>query len=959
MRKLIEFSQKNPIIIIALLALGALFSSLNVGKLWIDSSTKSMMMLRDPDLTYYNETCEKFGSDMMMVIYVEDDDLFTVEKLRTLDSLVSDLGIVPGVRRSESLFSVGNLKNEEGLLDNTPLMEEVPASQAEANAVRDDAIKNPLILNSLISPDGKKTAINLYLEPAGSEDQDLKRATAVGVAKYIEQYREDFDEIFEIGAPYTEKALTDMIMGDMRILLPIAFLTLLLMLFITTGSLNGAILPFITSSLSILYTLGFMGFFGLPFNLLTFVIPVLVIVIGSTEDIHMLSSYQEGLHEKGNRKLAILFMARSIGVPVLLTAVTTFLGFLAISLNRVLALIQFGLIAGFALLINPLITVTFAPIYLSYFGAKSKKRRMGSGGFFTKLLRVLSDKIIYLLSRRKKIVLVSFILIAVGIGAFSYRIRVNNDTPSFFPKDSPVITRTNHIHQELSGIHTFFVRFTSNRRDTFRDPRYMNKVAAVQELMAKDYSFDKTISITDFIKLTNREFNFGDPQYYIVPDSEELISQYTLFLHRDEIESYVTHDWSEANILVRHNITSSDDLKDVLARLNQDIVRILEEPREDEPPAEGASEAKDGFGNLKTDDDEALLDSLFEQDPATEPAAPEEDIQITFGITGERIVTDKAADTIAFSQATSIVALLITILIIMTILFLNFKAGLLSLVPNIIPIVVFFGIMGIFDIPLNVGTCMVATIAIGISIDDTIHFMTRFNQEMRRVQDKTEAIKATIRTELRPIVSTSIALALGFVILSQSHLTPIIYFGILSAVVVVCALAADLFLTPLLLTTAQFINLSEIAGLKLASELKNAPIFEGMNMLQIKQFVLLGQVVQREAGEEIMRYGEKRSHMCVLLNGKIRVVRPLPEEGKSIFLAKLVPGDIFGEISMLRKRPRSASVVAEQDVSYLQIDWKGFQRISRSSKSIAAKIYFNIAKILGKRLVDMDERTRA
>ena len=99
--------------------------------------------------------------------------------------------------------------------------------------------------------------------------------------------------------------------------------------------------------------------------------------------------------------------------------------------------------------------------------------------------------------------------------------------------------------------------------------------------------------------------------------------------------------------------------------------------------------------------------------------------------------------------------------------------------------------------------------------------------------------------------------------------------------------------------------------------------------------------------------------MCILLNGKLRVFRPAPEKGKTIFLAELGPGAIFGEISMLRKRPRSASVEAECDVSYLQIDWKGFRRISRSSKSIANKITFNIAKILGQRLVEMDDRMRA
>jgi predicted RND superfamily exporter protein len=132
-------------LIITALAAAAVLGALGVRLLWIDSSTKSMMMLKDPDLTYYYETREKFGSDSMMIVYVEDERLFTIEKLKKLDSLVSDLSVVPGVWRSESLFSVSNLKNTEGFLDNNPLMERVPRSQEEAEAVKRTGQKRPSI----------------------------------------------------------------------------------------------------------------------------------------------------------------------------------------------------------------------------------------------------------------------------------------------------------------------------------------------------------------------------------------------------------------------------------------------------------------------------------------------------------------------------------------------------------------------------------------------------------------------------------------------------------------------------------------------------------------------------------------------------------------------------------------------------------------------------------------------
>jgi len=246
---------------------------------------------------------------------------------------------------------------------------------------------------------------------------------------------------------------------------------------------------------------------------------------------------------------------------------------------------------------------------------------------------------------------------------------------------------------------------------------------------------------------------------------------------------------------------------------------------------------------------------------------------------------------------------------------------------------------------------MVAAIAIGISVDDTVHFMTRFNKEMREFQDKNRAIAAVIRAELRPILATSVALALSFFILSQSNLIPIIYFGILTAVVMICALLADLLVTPVLLTSFQLINISDIASLKLAHELKHSPLFKGMSMYQIKKFTLMGKVGHRQTGEYVIKSGDEDQKMYVLLSGKVKVQRKERKTGKILFLATLGIGDVFGEISLLRKAPRSADIVAEEPISYLEIDWEGFRRIRKSSRSISLKLYLNLARILSLRLV--------
>jgi hypothetical protein len=430
-------------------------------------------------------------------------------------------------------------------------------------------------------------------------------------------------------------------------------------------------------------------------------------------------------------------------------------------------------------------------------------------------------------------------------------------------------------------------------------------------MLKREYNFDKIISIADFIRIIHKELNNDTPgDFERTPDpadpgSSFLIAQYAQLLHFDEISSYITSDWEEANIVVRHNITSSEAIGRIVRQLSEDLAAIV-----------------------------------YECDP-----------YLTFSITGENILYNKAADSIAISQVVSLILLLFTILTIMSILFTNIKAGLLSLVPNILPVAILFGVMGIFHISLYIGTCMVAAIAIGISVDDTIHFMTRFNKEMRELQDRESAVGAVIRAELRPILSTSIALALGFIILSQSQLIPIIYFGILTSIVMVCALLSDLFITPVLLTSFQLINLTDIASLKLAKELEDSPIFTGMSMYQIKKFILMGRIVHRQKGEHVITSGDMDQKMYILLSGRVSVERINKKTGNVQFIYSFGTGNVFGEISLLRKAPRSADIVAESPISYIEIDWEGFKRIQKSSRTISVKLYLNLARILSLRLI--------
>ncbi len=908
MRKFLLWSQSHPWIVIvgvAFITILALFSARNIK---IDASTEGMMIQGTPAQDYYKETLKKFGTDNITVIFIQDKNLFTPAKLKLLDDLVFKFEELKGVTKVESLYSVTNFKGVDGAVETNPLMDWPPETLEEAEQVKVDALRSPILLKSLISKDGTATAINLFID-ADPDDPEFNVKFSRRVDEIIKPFQNKYDNIFQIGLSYTRRLISENIVSDTVKLAPMAAFVLLLTLVISMRSASGALLPVLTAGTSIIWTAGFMAQVGIPLNVLTVIVPSLIIVIGSTEDIHILSEYLEGVEETGgNRDEAIKIMSGKVGTAVLLTAITTFIGFLSITLNQITLLKQFGIVAAFGLFVNPVATCLLAPVYLHFFGSvkvrSSVEHKASSADRF---FGFLADKIIRLINSNKRLVLSSFLGLAVIIGLFTFSVNVDNDLLGYFKKSSAIRYRSQILHEDLAGAQTFFLRISGGFPGTFKQPENLAQIAQIQKYIAEKGLFDKTKSLADDISLIHREMNGGKEKYFRVPDSADLIAQYLLFLHRDKISRFTTADFSEANILVRHNISSSYELADALQELEEYIKKNINP-------------------------------------------------HFLWGFTGENILVNAAADSMAAGQAQSLSLVLVVIFIIMSILFVNVKAGALSLVPNLFPVVLNFGIMGIFGIPLNTGTAMVAAIAIGIAVDDTIHLMSRYNTEMRILQSQDKAMDVCIHAEVRPVISTSVALALGFAVLGFSNFVPIISFGLLSAMVMIFAIIGDLFITPILLSSTQLMTLWDMIGLQLQKAvIQNAELFRELKPWQMKRIVLLGKVQTKDAGDLAIEQGEEGSSMYLLLEGTAEVVMRDIKTGKDILLTKLNPGDVFGEIALVEPGPRSADVRALEPINYLEIDWNGLKRIQRIYPRIASRLFLNLSRILGGRLVQTDK----
>ena len=902
MSKLILWAHSNPLLVVLIIIACSIGSFQNLKNLRVDTTAEGMMVKGDPAKSIYNDTLEKFGSDNITVVYVRDPGLFSPEKLEKLQQLTYDLEDIDGIQKVESLFSISNISSEDGFLNSGPLMDWIPETMEEAVQVREKALKNEILVSNLISSTGDVTAVNLYIDSR----PDIPNFSSIlndSIEETLASYETTFERIFQLGTPYNVRSQNITINKDSETLFPLSALIIVVMLFITMRSISAAILPLLTAGFSILFTLGFMGFVDIPISVLTFIVPSLLLVIGSTEDIHILSEYMEGLHLKGQKKAAIQYMASKVGTAVALTAVTTVLGFFSITLNKVVVLRQFGIVAAFGLFVNPFVTFMLAPVYLRYFGSKKYRERKKVAG--RTLLDSAADNILIFTQKFRMPIFIGVLMLIVIAGYLGTKVKVDNNSVAFFKKDAPIVQRINELKESLAGSVTFYIRITGQEGDFLR-PDNLTYIEQLRDFMDSRGWFDKTITFNDYLKLIHREMNGGDPDYFRIPDTGLTINEYLLFLQSEEIGQYVTPEFDDLVILVRHNIYSTTELNDILKELEEESSHII-------------------------------------------PG------QFTVSFTGESILVNRAADTIAAGQVMGIGFVVVVIFIIMSLLFMNIKVGFLSLIPNLFPIAINFAIMSLFDITLNTGTCMVAAIAVGIAVDDTIHFMSRYNKEMNALQDQKKALATCLRAEILPVMSTSIALSIGFGVLLLSSFVPIMHFGILSAMVMILAFMGDIFVTPVMLSFTQLITLWDMVELRLRKEvLTCSTLFENMRSWEIKKVVLLGKMDDIHEGEIAVKQGEYGSTMFIILEGTATVFVEHTESGGEIELTTLGPGDIFGEIALVRPGPRSASIRAETRVKCIEMDWDGLERIRRFYPWLSSKLLLNISRILGQRLAETD-----
>lgn len=725
-------------------------------RLALDPSTEPLLPPGDPARAVYEQAVREFGDDELYAIAMETEGgVFAPEPLATLRSLHGEIARLPGVRRVQSLADVVTFRYDaaQDWIDVGPLFDEVPATPEALAALRERALGDPLLRRNVVSEDGRTAGVTIrFAEMTDAEfiasglDERIQALLAAaerpGLAFHVS------------GRPHLKASVYRGMVRDLSLLIPLALAVLAVVLTVAIGSRRGVALPLVSVGIAVLWTHAAMAALGVPITILSSMLGPQLLAIGSVYGVHLLSHYDEERGRGDAREVAGRTL-RAMRLPVAISGLTTWIGFAALCLTDVPAVRDMGAFSALGTGCITLLTLTLLPAALALLPPRREvsalPARLAQASEQLGLAIQRGLEAVHGVATRHAGAVIALSLLAVGVAAWAIpRIVVDTDYVSFFAEDDPVRRDFDAVNRLLAGAIPLYVILEGDGPGAFREPAALRGLEALQARVDRLEGVSRTSSLADLVRSMNRAVEADDPAAERIPDQRPAVTELLQLAPKDEIGRYVNGNQSRANLVVRTGEVGSAAIRRLDAGLRTAI----------------RSELPDGLR-----------------------AAP----------TGNAILLARSADGIAGSQGRSVGLATLAIFALVSAALRSWKLGLIVLLPNLFPVLLFFGLLGLGIAPLSLPTSLIGAVALGIAIDDTVHFLVSYRRGRRRGATPVEASRDTGRAVGRAIVITSAMLAAGFGVVALSSFATLREFGLLFATTVGICVVADLLLLPALL----------------------------------------------------------------------------------------------------------------------------------------------------------------
>ena len=851
-------------------------------RLQVDTSDDLFLPAHDEELRRYRDSTRIFGDDRFLIAILEFENAFTPDNLALIARLSESAG--RGARRVSSLTHDLLYSASGKTLGYFRLGDHLPQTQAEADAVRDSVLSDSFLVHHLVSQDGKYAAIMVRTWPhvRGAQlDYFVKR--------FQQKIRMEAGRVpvSFAGSHVQALELHRATLRELRRLLPITAIIIGLFLFAVFRSVRGVFLPLSLMGLTLIWTFGLLGWIDRPVTPIDVILPTLLMTLCATYSLQFMTRHLQmaevaaRLGETPDRVALCEEAASDAFFPLFVAQATTLIGTAMLCLTDIPVILQFGLLSALGTAFTAFLIYTYLPLMLM--SAAPRVRRVAPE---SRLMAFLAD-MSQAFHRNKTAPLIAAFGLTLLLSAGMLHLKVESDPKQFFKPDSPVRRAFAVLEDKMGGALSLSIVVDAGGPDALKDPETLRQIEALERYASRQPDVLRTLSFVDLVKRLNRAVHGNDPAMEKIPDTREEVSQ-ILFLAafgRDpsNMDRYVDYSYQRSRIEVRvKNVSATQTL--ALA------------------------------SNLQTYMDERWTAAM------------------TGHVTGDHFMSCRANTAILSGQVKGFFGTAVAVFVVMWICFGSPKVGFLAMIPNVAPIGAVLGIMGYMGVQIDMATALLASVALGIALDDTIHFVVHYMRGIRTQPKGYLAIRDVVGSAGRAMVFTNVALALGFSVLLASDFPPVRMFGFFMIVAMAMACFDDFVMMPGLLGWIPLVGIWEHWRIKFKSDVRHGiPLFARLGVSDIKKIVSMGRLMTVPDRWPLMKEGATGDEMFVILEGSVTVMksgRPVTELGR---------GETVGEMGLISEHPRSADVIVHGATTVFAFGYDALDRLERRYPRLATE----------------------
>ncbi|WP_127715829.1 RND family transporter [Halobacteriovorax sp. HLS] len=745
--KIVNFAVTRHYLCLSIALILFLMSLPFLSDIKLDFSAKAWFRANDQNiktLEYFEKT---FGNDEVVNLIIEtDEDFFNPKSIKLLNDLTEQMWKVPEVIRVQSLVNFYWSRAEEDEIITEEFLDFERLGDTEyLKIAKERALSHKVIPNYFISKDGKSASIFGFIahNPDKAPDYEL-------ITKSVEQMLEKYETIGKVkfhllGQPPLSHRFQAVSFSDLETMAPLLMLLVVLYLIYCFRTFVGVAIPTIIIILSLVTNCALIGLLGLSINSLTFVLPSVLIAISIADSVHLLATFYDEFSKTGDKLHSCYYSLSKNFWAVILTSLSTMIGFFSLTVSEIKPVAELGLLAGIgtfqAMLFSYLTVIPLLKIF------NNEKTHENLNAKMLPEQKVRS----YLRFIRKYRKLVISLSIALTI-LFSW-LAVNNTIDSnpykYFVSNDPISISNQYVLNAYGGVGGPEIIVDSGIKDGIKDPLFLKKVDEFQTWLESQDDVNKVISVINIIKEMNQSLNQGLSEHYLIPDKRDIIAQ-ELFLYT-------------MSLPVGEDLNNRMDLEQRRMRMT-----VLWSKQSSKRSLEGVE--------------------------AYELKAKE--LGLNISTTGKPVLFHRMNSYVVYTFFSSIAMALVLITLILILVFKDIKLGLLSIIPNIVPVIFGAGALTILNKPIDIGCAIVASVTLGIAVDDTIHFLSHFNTLRKKGMNTFESMVTVFTSTGLALLVTTLILVSCFGLFMFANLMPNINFGILCALVLTIALACDLIVLP-------------------------------------------------------------------------------------------------------------------------------------------------------------------